>query len=298
MSGDRITRVAASITKRDVSVRDRVDKNRAGVLLAILIVVSVIMLAFSTARERFRPAEAGLTLVSSVQEMVFRVGEVLGSTINSVRELGELQQQYEAVLQELRRYEGVRTDVEELRREVERLERVLGFSESLDYTNVPARIVGKDPSNLFATLTIDKGSVDGMQRNLPVVAVQDGTQGLVGRIETVGRGTSIVTPLFDSANYVAARLQESRYEGLVHGTPSRDGTLTMRYVSSQARSAVEYGDTIVTSGMNSIYPPGIRIGQVSSVQGKPYETSLQLTIDPVVDFSRLEYVFVITPESP
>jgi len=254
------------------------------------------MLVFSTSRERFRPAEAGMTLVSAVQELVFHVGDFVGSTINSVRELGELQTQYEAVLEELRRYEGVRSDVEELRREVDRLERVLGFSESLDYRNVPARIVGKDPSNLFATITIDKGSADGMERNMPVVAVQDGAQGLIGRIETVGRGTSMIIPLFDSSNYVAARLQESRYEGLVHGTPSRDGTLTMQYVSSQARSVVEYGNTVVTSGMNSIYPAGIRIGTVSSVQGRPYETSLRLTVDPVVDFSTLEYVFVIVPE--
>ncbi|NBF40986.1 MAG: rod shape-determining protein MreC [Spirochaetes bacterium] len=280
-----------------MSVRERIDDHRAGVLLAVLVLISVVLLAVSTARERFRPAEAGLTVVSSVQELVFHIGDFFGSTINSVRELGELQQQYDAVLEELRRYEGVRTDVEELRREVERLEQVLGFSESLDYRNLPARIVGKDPSNLFAAITIDKGSTDGMNRNMPVVAVQGGSQGLIGRIETVGRNTSIVIPLFDSANYVAARLQQSRYEGLVHGTPSRDGTLTMRYVSSQARGSVRYGATVVTSGMNSIYPAGIRIGTVISVQAKPYETSLQLTIDPIVDFSTLEYVFVITPES-
>lgn len=263
----------------------------------MLVLISVVLLGVSTARERFRPAEAGLTVASSVQELFFHIGDFVGSTINSVRELGELQQQYEAVLEDLRRYEGARTDVEELRREVERLEQVLGFSESLDYRNVPARIVGKDPSNLFAAITIDKGSADGMYRNMPVVAVQGGSQGLIGRIETVGRSTSIVIPLFDSANYVAARLQQSRYEGLVHGTPSRDGTLTMRYVSSQARGSVRYGATVVTSGMNSIYPAGIRIGTVTSVQAKPYETSLQLTIDPIVDFSTLEYVFVITPEN-
>lgn len=279
-----------------MSVRERVTKHRSGVLLAVLLTVSVVLLAFSTARDRFRPAEVGLSAVSIVQETVFHVSDFVGSTVNSVRELGELQRQYEAVLQELRRYEGVRNDVVALRREVERLEQVLGFSESLDYTNVPARIIGKDPSNLFSTITINKGSADGMERNLPVVAVQEGAQGLVGRIQTVGRGSSIVVPLFDSSNYVAARLEESRYEGLVHGTPARDGTLTMRYVSSQARTAVEYGDTVVTSGMNSIYPGGIRIGEVTSVQGKPYETSLQLTVEPLVDFARLEYVFVITPE--
>ena len=280
-----------------MSVRERINDHRAGVLFAVLLLTSLVLMSVSTARERFRPAEAGLTIVSSVQELFFHVGDFVGSTINSVRELGELQQQYEAVLEELRRYEGVRTDVEELRREVDRLEQVLGFSESLDYRNVPARVVGKDPSNLFAAITIDKGSADGMRRNMPVVAVQGGSQGLIGRIETVGRSTSIVVPLFDSANYVAARLQQSRYEGLVHGTPSRDGTLTMRYVSSQARGSVRYGAEVVTSGMNSIYPAGIRIGTVTSVQAKPYETSLQLTIDPIVDFSTLEYVFVITPEN-
>ncbi|MGM0673112.1 MAG: rod shape-determining protein MreC [Spirochaetota bacterium] len=279
-----------------MSVREGVNKHRAGVLLALMVTVSSLTLSLSTVQERFRPSQLGLTLVSSVQELVFDAWEYVTSTVNSVRELGELQREYEAVLEELRRYEGVRNDVVELRREIDRLEEVLGFSESLEYKNVPAQVIGKDPSNLFATITIDKGASDGMERDLPVVAVQEGAQGLVGRIRTVGNGSSIVVPLFDSSNYVAARLQESRYEGLLHGTPARDGTLTMRYVSSQARDNVEYGDTVVTSGMNSIYPAGIRIGQVTSVQGKPYETSLELTVDPVVDFARLEYVFVITPE--
>ncbi|MFP3958738.1 MAG: rod shape-determining protein MreC [Spirochaetaceae bacterium] len=277
-------------------VGERIEKHRSGVLLAVFVLISLVLLAFSTSRERFRPAEVGLSAVSVLQQAASEVGNFAASTLNSVRELGELQAQYDAVLEELRRYEGIRSDVEELRREVERLEDVLGFSESLDYENVPARIIGKDPSNLFATMTIDKGSADGMERDMPVVAVQEGAQGLVGRTKTVGHGSSIVVPLFDSANYVAARLQDSRYEGLIHGTPARDGTLTMRYVSAQARGSVEYGDHVVTSGMNSIYPRGIRIGRVVSVEGKPYDTSLQLTVEPSVDFARLEHVFVITPE--
>jgi rod shape-determining protein MreC len=67
----------------------------------------------------------------------------------------------------------------------------------------------------------------------------------------------------------------------------------MRYVSDQARTEIGYGDLVITSGMSSVYPKGIHIGTVVSVEAQPYDTSLELKLDPIVDFERLEYVFVI-----
>jgi rod shape-determining protein MreC len=85
---------------------------------------------------------------------------------------------------------------------------------------------------------------------------------------------------------------KSRYEGLVSG--AGDGTsLVMRYVDDRARASIRFGDVVITSGMNSIYPAGIRIGTVDSIQSKAYETTLELTLNPIIDFERLEYVFVV-----
>lgn len=237
------------------------------------------------------PQSVGHTVFGTFQAAFHRVGSFVSGTVNSVRELGQLREDYEELVAQLREYQGIENDVAELRHEVERLRSLLGFSESLQYENVPAQIIGKDPGNLFSTITINKGRVDGMKRNMPVVAVQEGSQGLVGRIETVGRNTAQVVPILDSSNYVAARHQESRYEGLVQGTGTE--SIVMRHVSDQARGLIGYGDLIITSGMSSIYPKGIHIGTVSAVQSRQYETSLVVEVEPVVDFERLEYVFVL-----
>ena len=67
----------------------------------------------------------------------------------------------------------------------------------------------------------------------------------------------------------------------------------MTSIPKSARSALRVGDLVVTSGLSSIYPPDIYIGRVTSIGSKPWETSLSVDIEPVADFSRLEYVFVL-----
>jgi rod shape-determining protein MreC len=117
----------------------------------------------------------------------------------------------------------------------------------------------------------------------------------VGKVTEVYAESALVLPILDPAVYVAARLAESRYEGLVNGNGQRAGNLLMRYVDRQARFSVESSDLVVTSGMRSIYPAGLRIGMVTAIQGRSYESSLEIDLDPIVDFPRLEYVFVLVP---
>jgi rod shape-determining protein MreC len=93
---------------------------------------------------------------------------------------------------------------------------------------------------------------------------------------------------------VGARLLTSHYEGLVNG--SGDESVTMKYVKRYARSNIRYGDIVVTSGMKSLYPSGIFIGAVKAIHAREYDTSLELELEPVIDFSRLEYVFVLKGE--
>ena len=71
------------------------------------------------------------------------------------------------------------------------------------------------------------------------------------------------------------------------------GRLALGYVSKSARAQIQIGDLVITSGMRSIYPEGLRIGIVETVRGEAYETSLRIEVIPAVDFSSLEYVFVI-----
>ena len=71
----------------------------------------------------------------------------------------------------------------------------------------------------------------------------------------------------------------------------------LKYVKKRARTEIRYGDLLITSGMSSIYPEGIYIGRVRTIGAKEYESTLALTVEPIIDFSKLEYVFVLRQEN-
>ena len=111
-----------------------------------------------------------------------------------------------------------------------RLKEQLGFSVSLEERNIPAQIISRDLDNAFSYLTIDKGSVNGIKKNMPVIAFQNGNHGLVGKVIQVGTFTSQIMPIYNTNNIVSARIQNTRDLGLVNGLGSQDQSLMLQYI--------------------------------------------------------------------
>lgn len=274
-------------------IRDTFGRHRQGLTLTLLIIVCLVSLGVSTESLSLRPKEIGHSVVSVFQQAAFYVGDFFSRTVSSVRELSRLRTEYNTLREQISEYERSSEDIEALRAENERLREALAFSEQLPQRTLAARVVARDPGNFFAGVTINRGRVHGVERAMPVIASADGAPGLVGRVVEVGLQSSIIMPITDVQSFVAARLQRSRYEGLVNGRGGSSGTLVMNYVDKLASQQVTTGDRVITSGMQSIFPEGIAIGSVSSIRSTPYESSLELELAPIVDFGRLEYVFVI-----
>ncbi len=272
---------------------DFTKSHRAGVLLLIYIVVSFILLIFFGQRAIIRPQQAGQAIFSVFQHGISSVGKFFSNTVNSIQELKVLKTEIKELQTKVSDYEIISRDIDALRQENERLREQLELSGKLEYSNISAEIIGKDPSNYFTTLTINKGLKNGIRENMPVIAFMDGYTGLIGKVVEAGYLTSMIRPIFDQASFVAARFQGSRYDGLVEGTGSSGKNLIMRYVNILARDNIKYNDNIVTSGYNSIYPSGIIIGSLKKIIPEQSQTSLLLEIEPVIDFSRLEYVYVL-----
>ncbi|HAK44819.1 MAG TPA: rod shape-determining protein MreC [Spirochaeta sp.] len=261
--------------------------------LIILILISSISIGLNNSEKLINPKEAGFTVFSAFQRGVDGIGNFFSNTVNSINELSELREAYEQLQEKVTEYSEIERNIEELKNENADLREQLGFSKTSPYKNIPARVIGKDPGNTFNSIIINKGSTSGIERNMPVIALKDGYHGLVGKIADVGAFTSVVIPIYDESAYVSARLQESRYEGLITGRGYSDSILTMDYIKKIAREHIKYGDFVITSGMNSLFPKGIYIGRVTAIEGKEWATSLQLEIEPVVEFTTLEYVFVL-----
>ncbi len=269
-------------------------KHRQLYTFLILVFVSLLLILISGQKFMFKPKEVAQSILSGGQRITGGISNWLVRTVNSIGELKRTRVELSKLQEKLLEYEKITRDIIELRAENSELKKQLGFYREYTIKSIPAEIIAKDPENLFSTLIINKGTLNGVSRNMPVIAYQSGLQGLVGKIVYVNKFTSTVKPLLDPTLYIAARVQNSRYEGLISGIDEASGFLIMKYVSKEAIDQVRYGDIVITSGMGGIYPKGIHIGRVRKIEAKQYETSMNILLQPVIDFSRLEYVFVLS----
>ena len=164
------------------------------------------------------------------------------------------------------------------------LQRLLDFRSSVSFATTGAAVIAGGASPDFRTMTIDKGTGEGLRPDMAVIA----PAGVVGRVIMPSTRASKVQLLIDRNAAAGALVERSRAQGVVEGTGA--DVLRMNYVSGVAD--VKVGDQVVTSGIDGIYPKGFVIGQIESIQRGAGEFSA-IVIRPAVDFASLEAVLIV-----
>lgn len=263
------------------------------IVLFFLLLISSVSLGFKSGSFILNIKQIGFSIFSSVEKSVNYVYSSITNTFNAVSELRQLRKDYNDLVLKLANYEEMQRSNAEIRKENERLKEQLDFSISLDEKNIPSRIISRDLDSAYSYLTIDKGSVNGIKKGMPVIAFQNGNNGLVGKIVQVGTFTAQVMPVYNIDNIVSARIQKTRDLGLVNGLGSLDQPLNLKYIRKSIANDLSYGDIVVTSGENDNYMKDIPIGSISKIAVLDYESSLTIELNPILDFSRLENVIVV-----
>lgn len=163
------------------------------------------------------------------------------------------------------------------------LEEILELRKNVELSTVAATVIAGGASPDFRTITIDKGTAEGLRPDMAVIA----PGGVVGRIVTPSGRASKVQLLIDRNAAAGALVERTRAHGVVEGT---GGGLRMNYVSGTAD--VKIGDAVVTSGIDGIYPKGLVIGQIESLERGSGDFGA-IVVRPVVDFSSVEAVLVV-----
>jgi rod shape-determining protein MreC len=259
------------------------------------VLVSLFSLLIANRTVVLRPKEVGLSTMAFFQKGVTGFFRWFGDTAGSVRQLRQAREELAAARERLNELDQTNREIVQLRRENQLLRDQIGFSQALDPERISAEVIAKDHDNLFSTITVNKGSRRGVRRDMPVVAYQGDMEGLVGKVVAVGPGSSQILPLYDPQCLVSARLERSRNEGLVLGQGKDRENVLMRYVKKIAKDNIEYGDLVVTAGLGGLYPKGVNIGRIRDIRARGYETSLELEVEPIIDFDRLEYVYILAP---
>ena len=192
-------------------------------------------------------------------------------------------------------------EVAELQAQVIQLQQEVGQTQVLaalvDFIRVrpeneyaAAAVIGRDPSPFLHYVIINRGSNEGILRGMPVVT----NQGLIGRVDAVIADAARVQLITDPAASVNVRLQNAETEASLVGSVT--GDLTLEMIPQDIN--VQPGDLVLTSGLGGGYPPDLIIGQVVNVRSRDFDLFQQATVQPVVDFNRLEIVLVIVNFKP
>ena len=263
------------------------------IVFLILVIISGVSLALSSGGFIISVKEVGFSILSAGQKGVNSVITGVGNGVSAVKELAELKESYNKLVQQLEDYEYLQRNNAEIRKENELLREQLGISKSIVNKNYVAQIIGRDPDSLYSAITVNKGSRNGIRKNMPVIAVQNGDIGLVGKVVTVGAFTSQIMPIYDFQCNISARIQHTRDLGLVVGQGNADSPLQMQYIKKRVLNELQYGNVVVTSGENENYLKDIPIGSITKIKTVDYDSSLIIEITPIIDFARLETVIIV-----
>ena len=159
-----------------------------------------------------------------------------------------------------------------------------------DFTFEEATIIGRESGNYMTAFTLNRGSLHGIERNMPVLT----EDGIVGAVVEVGATWCRVETLIETAAAVGAYIERSAQSGVVSGSfsLSSEGKCIMEYLAADADITV--GDRVLTSGISSIYPPGLYVGEVTAITADPYSRGLVAEITPAVDLRDLRRVMILT----
>lgn len=169
--------------------------------------------------------------------------------------------------------------------ENQRLRQMLDFKSESQLDLIPAKVIGKGSNGFINSILVAIGRAEGIERNMAAVTAQ----GLVGKIFDVGKHRSTAQLLLDRNFRVSAMIQRSRVTGIIKWHEGSQVILA----EVPKRSDVVIGDVVITSGYSTIFPGGLRIGYVTSTTENVDGMFMNILVQPVVDFTKLEEVFVI-----
>lgn len=226
-------------------------------------------------------------LAGSAEDMFFGFSHGIRSTTSFYLNLLDIKKNNFNLMQENAQIKTRLELLKELEMENTRLRDLLGFKQKSKMEMVAARVVGRDLVPDHNTLTLDKGSKQGLKAGQAVITLK-GAVGVLLRVEDERSHVMLIT---DRYSVVDGLVQRTRAQGIVEGRGSNEGYLNLKYIDRTTE--LNKGDVIVTSDLDQIFPKGYPLAIVEKVEDKTYSVALKIELKPVIEASEIEEVFVV-----
>lgn len=282
-------------TKRSAGEQKNRKNKIRRILFSILVVLIVAATIFFLV---FRSGGKISIFENSVGSVMSPVQSAFSSAANAVKTFfsnwhnyGALQEEYDLLSIENEQLKMEMINAEEALQENERLKNLVGAQDTYEALEpVYAKVIAREAGPWFETFSINRGTNHGVNTGMAVV----NGDGLVGRVYEVGLNYAKIITIIDSRSRVACLVQRTRDNGIMRGqiSDSDDEATCFVYYLPNVNS-ITPGDAVVTSGTDSLYPKGLKIGNVSAVSLDAGSEGTYAVVKPAVDFQRIEEVFVL-----
>ncbi|PAE17221.1 rod shape-determining protein MreC [Virgibacillus sp. 7505] len=274
-------------------------------LIAIIILVGLIGFSTRDRSSQTLPEQIISDTVGFVQNIFSKPAQFTSTVVTNIKDLKNTYEENQVLKSKVDDYKGLQFRYQELEKQYDDLKATNdSFNQytSMDYSPIPADVIVRSPEGWFDQLTIDKGSDDGIETNMAVMTAS----GMIGKIEDVSRSTSSVQLLsgFNETNRISAQISGGKNEdgeeqdtifGLIEGYDEKDGMLLFTGVKPELE--VKKGSTVLSSGLGGVFPEGLPIGEVDSVELDQYGLSQTVHVKPTADLYDIEKVIVVDAAS-
>ena len=254
--------------------------------VVFLIIANFLILAVVGQREpSSAPGGLTITVLAPFQNAFSQSSRFLRDIWRHYFAMVAASQENDQLRQQLARADEMKNVWVEARLANERLRRLAELEKSFTDSVVFAEVIAKDPTTWFKTVIINKGRRHGLEKGMPALV----PEGIVGQVVEASGHYAKILLIVDRNSAVDALVQRTRVRGILSGTSTEQGHLD--YVL--LKEDVSVGDTVITSGMDGVFPKGLRIGRVDSVEARPNEMFHTINVAPFVDFGKLEELLVV-----
>lgn len=266
-------------------------KIRALALLGLVASVCLLLLSLQMRGQASHAADAVAVVTTPVQTLVSRVNRTTLGLWSTYLDWKNVRAENHRLRDEVQRLRVDALQVSETVDENRRLRRLLQLKQAMPIATVSAEVIAREWGGWVRSLTVNRGRADHLVRLTAVI----GPDGLIGRVVEVHPGSSIVQVLTDPASTVGAHVVRTRTAGIIEGEPR--GTIRLKYMARDS-GGIEVGDLVVTSGTGGLFPRGIPIGRVRTIDDDPGSALFRYAqVTPAAEFGRIDEVLLLTGDA-
>ncbi len=271
-------------------------KNKLAVTILVLSVGFLALIGYSVKRDNKEifNSSAG-ALLNPIQKVVYGINSKAQNFLDFAFNYKDVKAENKKLRDENEKLKSEVMEYDNLKSENERFREVLDFTKTQksEYKYTGTNIIAMGGSGLLNTYAVDKGEKDGLKKGMVAVS----NQGLVGQVSRVESNWAMVHSIINENIAVSVTVQSTKESvGILKGYRDSNNKLLAKVYNLPLDSEVKPGDVVSTSGLGQIYPKGIKVGTVISVEEDKGKLMKVAVVQPFVDFNKLEEIFLVIPQ--